>query len=207
MDLLGYLVDIFTQNGYLAVLVALLICSLGVPLPEDITLVAGGIIAGLGYANVHLMTVLAIGGVLGGDLIMFSLGYLFGDRVRRWWWVAHLLTPERYALVQEKFDEHGNKVLFSARFLPGMRAAIYVTAGLSRRVSVWRFLLLDGAAALLSVPAWVYLGYIGANNKEWLLTWLHRGQLGVWVLLSVVLLVVGIYWWRRRKRRQAAANK
>ncbi|HSC81531.1 MAG TPA: DedA family protein, partial [Chitinolyticbacter sp.] len=55
MDILHYLVTIFTDYGYLAVFLVLLICGFGVPIPEDITLVAGGIISGLGYAHVHTM--------------------------------------------------------------------------------------------------------------------------------------------------------
>src|ERR1700722_20313077 len=53
MDLLHRLIPIFVENGCVAVFIALMICGAGLPLPEDITLVAGGVIAGLGSANVH----------------------------------------------------------------------------------------------------------------------------------------------------------
>ena len=206
MDILAHLVDLFAEHGYIAVLSALLLCSLGLPLPEDISLVAGGIIAGLGFANVHLMATLALLGVLVGDLIMFGLGHHFGDRILGKWPVKRILTPERYALVQEKFDQYGNRLLFTARFLPGMRAAVFVTAGLSRRVSVWRFLMFDGLAALISVPAWVYLGYIGADNTDWLLKWIHRGQAGVWIVFILLALVIGYVWWKRRMAHKASAD-
>ena len=55
MDLLERLVTLFAENGYAAVFIALLLCGAGAPLPEDITLVAGGVITGLGYGNVHIM--------------------------------------------------------------------------------------------------------------------------------------------------------
>src|SRR5574337_450395 len=71
MDLLQQLVTIFAENGYVAVFIALMICGAGLPLPEDITLVAGGVIAGLGYANVHAMFALAMFGVLLGDCAIF----------------------------------------------------------------------------------------------------------------------------------------
>lgn len=202
MDLLTQLVTYFAQHGYTAVLLALLLCSIGAPLPEDITLVAGGVIAGLGYANVHLMFLLALFGVLAGDLTMFGLGHHFGARILRWKLVARLLTPARYALVQGKFEQYGNRLLFTSRFLPGMRTAVFITAGLTHRVSVWRFLLFDGIAALVSVPIWVYLGYFGANNHDWLLKWLHRGQTGLWIAFAVLVIGAGAYWWHRRRRRQ-----
>lgn len=203
MDLLDLLVTFFTNHGYFAVVLVLLICSVGIPLPEDITLVAGGIIAGLGYANIHIMLFFALFGVIVGDLIMFGIGHHFGDRVLNWWIFRRILTPKRYQMVQEKFDEYGNRVLFTSRFLPGMRAAVFVTAGLTHRISAWRFFLIDGFAAIISVPVWVYLGYFGANNSDWLTTWLRRGQTGLWVLLGLALLILLFYLWRHYKKRQA----
>jgi hypothetical protein len=121
MDLLERLVGIFAEHGYASVLVALLLCGAGVPLPEDITLVAGGIIAGLGYANVHAMVGVTMVGVLAGDAAMFLLGHHFGARLLRLPLFAWLLPPARYAKVQHKFERYGNRLMFVARFLPGMR--------------------------------------------------------------------------------------
>lgn len=200
MDLLQQLIRIFAENGYIAVFIALMICGAGLPLPEDITLVAGGVIAGLGYANVHAMFALAMFGVLLGDAAIFMLGHHYGARILQWRFVARVLTPDRYAKVQEKFDRYGNRMLFFARFLPGMRTTIYLTAGTTHRVSFLRFLLIDTLAALISVPFWVYLGFFGADNHEWLVKWMHRGQSSLWVLVGIVVLIGLVLWWRHRRR-------
>ncbi len=200
MELLERLVTLFAENGYLAVFIALLLCGAGIPLPEDITLVAGGVIAGLGYASVHVMFGVGMAGVLVGDAGMFLLGHHYGARILQWRFVARVLTPERYAKVQEKFERYGNRMMFIARFLPGMRTAVFITAGSTHRVSFLRFFLLDGAAALISVPLWVYLGYFGADNHEWLAMWIRRGQNGLWLFSGVVLLAVLALWWRHRRR-------
>ena len=206
MDLLERLVTLFAENGYAAVFIALLLCGAGAPLPEDITLVAGGVIAGLGYANVHIMFVVAMIGVLVGDSGMFLLGHHYGARILKWRVVSRLLTPARYAKVQEKFERYGNRLMFVARFLPGMRTAVYITAGTTHRVSFIRFLLLDGLAALISVPIWVYLGYFGADNHEWLVKWIRRGQSSLWVLGSIVIVAVLVLWWRHRRRAARATT-
>jgi membrane protein DedA with SNARE-associated domain len=200
MDLLQHLITIFAENGYVAVFIALMICGAGLPLPEDITLVAGGVIAGLGYANVHAMFGLAMFGVLLGDAGIFLLGHHYGARILQWRFVARVLTPARYAMVQEKFARYGNRMLFFARFLPGMRTTIYLTAGTTHRVSFLRFLLIDALAALISVPFWVYLGYFGADNHEWLVMWLQRGQSSLWALVGILALTLVVLWWRHRRR-------
>ena len=200
MDLLERLITIFAENGYIAVFIALMICGAGLPLPEDITLVAGGVIAGLGYANVHVMFGLTMFGVLLGDAAIFLLGHHYGARILQWRFVARVLTPSRYAKVQKKFEQYGNRMLFFARFLPGMRTTIYLTAGTTHRVSFLRFLLIDTLAALISVPFWVYLGYFGADNHEWLMKWVNRGQSSLWMLVGLLVLTVLVLWWRHRRR-------
>jgi membrane protein DedA with SNARE-associated domain len=177
MQLLERLILLFAETGYLAVFAALLLCGAGAPLPEDVTLVAGGVIAGLGYANVHIMAAVALIGVLAGDAAMFLLGHHHGARIMRWPLVARLLTPARYARVQEKFVRYGNRLLFLARFL-----------------------LLDGLAALVSVPVWVYLGYVGANNRALLAIWMGRGKHGLWLLGGLAALIALVLWWRHHRR-------
>ncbi|GAB2953796.1 DedA family protein [Aquaspirillum soli] len=205
MDILQLLTDFFTNYGYAAVFFVLLICGFGVPIPEDVTLVAGGIISGLGYTNVHTMFAVGMAGVLVGDATMFTIGRIYGTKVMQVRFVARYLTEERFMAVQEKFAKYGNWVLFVARFLPGLRSPIFLTAGMTRKVSFWRFLLMDGFAALISVPVWVYLGYFGANNRDWLLTWLHRGQSGILMVLAVAAVGLGVWWWLRRRKTAKSA--
>ena len=205
MDILQLLTDFFTNYGYAAVFFVLLICGFGVPIPEDVTLVAGGIISGLGYTNVHTMFAVGMAGVLVGDATMFTIGRVYGTKVMQVRFVARYLTEERFMAVQEKFAKYGNWVLFVARFLPGLRSPIFLTAGMTRRVSFWRFLLMDGFAALISVPVWVYLGYFGANNRDWLLTWVHRGQSGILMVLAVAAVGLGVWWWLRRRKTAKSA--
>lgn len=197
--MLALLESFFVDFGYAAVFFVLVICGFGVPIPEDITLVAGGVISGLGYANVHIMFAVGMAGVLVGDGIMFMLGRIYGEKILRFKPVARLMPPKRYAQVQQKFDQYGNRVLFVARFLPGLRSPIFLTAGMSGKVSFWQWLLMDGFAALISVPIWVYLGNYGAENKDWLMQKVHQFQHGLFVLLGVGAVFIIWFWWRKRQ--------
>lgn len=197
--MLALLESFFVDFGYAAVFFVLVICGFGVPIPEDITLVAGGVISGLGYANVHTMFAVGMAGVLVGDGIMFMLGRIYGEKILRFKPVARLMPPKRYAQVQQKFDQYGNRVLFVARFLPGLRSPIFLTAGMSGKVSFWQWLIMDGFAALISVPIWVYLGSYGAENKDWLMQKVHQFQHGLFALLGVGTMFIVWFWWRKRQ--------
>ena len=197
------LISIFADYGYVAVFVMLLLCGFGLPIPEDITLVAGGIIAGLGYADVHTMFAVCMAGVLIGDGTMFTLGHVFGQRILAFAPIRRIVTPHRFAQVQEKFVKYGNWVLFVARFLPGLRSPIFIVAGMSRRISIWQFILMDGLAACISVPIWVYLGDYGAYNRDWLLHMVSRGQTGIYTLLGLGVAVLAVLYFRHRRNKKA----
>ena len=195
-----FLISFFSDYGYFAVLFVLIICGFGVPIPEDITLVSGGVISGLGYTNVHIMLVVSLFGVLLGDSTMYWLGRIYGTKILRFRPIRRFLTLERLRMVRSKFEQYGNRVLFVARFLPGLRAPIYMVAGITRRVSFIRFLLLDFFAAIISVPIWVYLGDFGASNLDWLHEQIKKGQSIIYILIT--LLAIYLVWkWRKGRKK------
>ncbi|MBP6115878.1 MAG: DedA family protein [Neisseriaceae bacterium] len=200
MDFFALLQDFFIQYGYLAVFLVLFACGFGLPIPEDVTLVTGGVISGLGYTNVHTMVVVGLLGVLIGDGTVFTLGKVYGHRILKFKPVARIMTPKRYDQIQKKFDKYGNWVLFMARFLPGLRTPIYLMAGISGRISYLRFLVMDGMAALISVPVWVYLGEFGASNIDWLMHKVHQFQTGIFVVLGVLLVGGLLVWWFKKRQ-------
>ena len=202
MEVFALLETLFTQYGYIAVFVVLILCGMGIPIPEDITLITGGVVAGLGYANVHTMVIVGFLGVMVGDGLMFAAGKIFGHRILRFRPIARIMTPRRYAQVQEKFDRYGNGVLFIARFLPGLRMPIYISAGISKKISYFRFFMMDGLAASLSVPIWVYLGNYSAENIDWLMTKVHQFQILVIIAMMMGAALIAFWWYRRCTRIQ-----
>ena len=78
----AFLEAFFVQYGYAAVFFVLVICGFGVPIPEDLTLVTGGVISGLGYTNSHWMVVVGMLGVLAGDGFMFVAGRVWGQKIQ-----------------------------------------------------------------------------------------------------------------------------
>lgn len=203
MEPLSWLVNFFTEFGYWAVFGILIACGFGLPIPEDISLVAGGIISGLHFTKLSTMILTGMAGVLIGDGIVFTIGRFYGQRVFSLPLIRKLMTPDRFTMVQSKFTKYGNWVLFAARFMPGFRTPIFLTAGASRKVSFLRFFVLDGAAALMSVPVWVYLGYLGADNREWLMQMVKRGQTLTFGVIGLALIVaIIIFLVRRRTQKQ-----
>ena len=207
MEAFEYLMPIFTEYGYVAVFMMLLVCGFGVPIPEDVTLLTGGVIAGLGYANVHYMFIVGMIGVLVGDGLIFFLGRQYGAKVFGWPVFRLILTPSRFEKSQGVFQKYGRRVMFVARFLPGLRTPVFFTAGMSHRVSYGNWLLMDGLAALVSVPIWVYLGYFGALNWEWMFNVLRKFQITIIIVLVLLAMIVAVRMWQNHRQAQRSLKQ
>ena len=79
-NLLGSTQGFFAYVTVFGILVA---CGLGVPLPEDISLILGGFLAHKGAANLTVMMVVGFLGILVGDSLIFYAGRRLGSKVGR----------------------------------------------------------------------------------------------------------------------------
>jgi membrane protein DedA with SNARE-associated domain len=192
--------------SYVLVFGVLLACGLGLPLPEDITLIAGGIAVYKEVAHLYPMMLTGYLGIICGDSMIFYFGRRLGSKVgqKPGGFFARIVTPAKRARVEGLFQKHGEKIIMLARFLPGVRAVTYFTAG-SVGMRYSHFVFFDSVAALLSAPGFVYLGFRFGGELEYLLAQIRKGQTGVLIALGV-LVVVGVVVSRWRAAREAKAN-
>lgn len=194
--------------AYGVVFLVLLAAGFGLPLPEDIPLVAGGVLVYEGKASLWAMMLTGYLGILLGDTVMFMLGRRLGPKLgaNQKGFFARIMTPEKRARVEQLFKKHGEKIVMVARFLPGVRAVTYFTAG-SVGMRYSRFALYDSIAALGSAPLFVYLGYYFGADIDALLERLARGERNVLIGLVVVGVVIfAISRWRAGKEKRANAE-
>lgn len=193
------------QAFYPALLGILVIASLGIPIPEDIPLIAAGVLLRThpGIASWPLTLLVAFVGIMSGDLVLYTLGRRWGNDVFSHRSVRWLITPERFAMAVEKFHERGAWFCFFGRFLMGVRAVMCITAG-ATRFPYWRFFLADAAGAVLSIPLFVGLGWAFAEMLPILQKYLALTQGGIVVVVGLAL---GAFIWyevRKHRRRKAA---
>jgi len=199
--------DWLVHMSYIGVVAVLLIAGLGVPLPEDVPLIIAGVISALypDHANIWVMVPVCFGAVIGADLMIFTMGRLHGERLRKLPLLRRYISDERLAKVSEAYHDHVGKTLFSARFMPGLRTPLFFTAG-SIGIKYWRMILFDGVAALISVPALVLAGYFGAGHKDLVLRAARDTQLGVGGIVLVLFGGFILYRWLRKRRQRPSTD-
>jgi len=153
-------VESFVEHwGYLGVLFGIIATGLGFPMPEELPVVVGGGLAVRQEAKWWIMLPVCIVGVIIGDSCLYLIGRIWGSRlVERPFFKKRLLPPERLATITENFHKYGIKILLFARLTPGIRAPIFLTAGITR-LSLPRFLIADGIYAIPGVSLLFFLGY------------------------------------------------
>jgi len=183
----------------------LILCGLGLPVPEDIVLVTAGALGEMDGRKWTEVSLLMYAGVMMGDSTIFLAGRYFGAKLRSARWFQRYLSEKKQAKVENLFDRYHSWVLFVGRFLPGLRAPIFFTAG-STRVKFWKFFLFDGMAALVSVPFFVWLGHwLWAKFKDDIaaldhaLSRTHAYSMMVAALVVLVVALAGLRLWRRHR--------
>jgi membrane protein DedA with SNARE-associated domain len=187
---LAGLVSAYIQHfTYLGLLVVLILCGMGLPIPEDAALLAGGFLVHRGIIQYPITLVVALVGVVAGDNSLFFLGRRFGTGLVAYLGIGRPRSQRQIEWLKEFMRRHGHRAIFYARFVAGLRALVYLTAG-SLGVSPLRFFLYDLAGAVISVPVVVTLGYLFGNELEAALRYIGGVEKVVWLVAALSL---GIY--------------
>lgn len=203
--IVDFLIDYYGPIPYLAIFVILLACGLGIPIPEDITLIAGGILSYYGVCDVWLMIGICLAGVLIGDSFVFYLGHRFGRRLLTKWPFRMFVDEKKITSIRKRLHEHGAKLLFSARFMPGVRTTVYFSAGMLH-YPYRKMILFDGLAALISVPAIIYSVYHFGDFLESVVRWIKKVEGGIIGVIILAALLIGLKLWLNHKKHQKGAR-
>lgn len=151
-----------SELGYVGVALALMIEVI----PSEVVLSYGGYLVSLGKIT-FVGTVIAgtIGGVL-AQLFLYWAGYYGGRPVLDKYGKYILINKKHIDTAEHWFQKYGTGIIFTARFIPIVRHAISIPAGIAR-MSFWKFLLYTTLAVIPWSILFVLLGIkIGENWAE-----------------------------------------
>ena len=189
-----------SRYGLAAILVLMTGESCGLPLPSEIVVPTGGLLAASG--RLSLIAVVAAASVAN------LLGSLIAYGVAARWGTPFLLGPGRYLGIRRHhveiadrwFQRYGLAAVFVGRLLPVVRTYISFPAGLAR-VPLGRF---AGLTLLGAIPwnlALALAGYQLGDHYDQVAAFVQRGG----YLFAVVILLVLAAWWVLGRRGEAKA--
>jgi membrane protein DedA with SNARE-associated domain len=184
---------------YAGIFLILFLCGLGLPIPEELTLLTGGFFVNLGIIRFYPTLAIGFLGILGGDLAIYAIGKKWGQDILNHRHLRKVITESRLERGRQFYRDHGNKTVFIARFISGLRVAAFFAAG-TMGIKFSKFLLHDFLGALILIPLLILLGYYFGASIWWLAEIIH--QIDLLLKILAVLACVGVlvfYLWLRRK--------
>jgi membrane protein DedA with SNARE-associated domain len=179
--------DYFATYGLIAVFVSLITTPIGNPIPEDISLLGGGMLAGQGEVSVWLALMVGYVGVIIGDCIAWAMGRRVG--IKPGGFLSKAVGNKQVARLQRFYERFGDRTILICRQLPGFRLPCFFIAGASG-INIKRFLLIDGSAALVTTNVFVWLGYYYSDNLVSVMNGLQRFRQGISVLAVMAALMI-----------------
>jgi membrane protein DedA with SNARE-associated domain len=196
------MLDWFERGSYLGIVLFLTLTGIGLPIPEEVPIVAAGVASKAGALKWYYALPACMVGALLGDSLMYAIGRFFGARILKehpWW--SGFLTAEREKTIENLIEKHGIKAFFVARFLVGLRSPFYLTAGILRVKYRW-FLFADLVCATVVIGGFFGLAYLFGDRITGLIQSAERGVTAIAVVAGLVALaVVAFFSFRKRRIR------
>ncbi len=184
--------SIIFQFSYIGLFILLILGGLGIPFfPEDLILIACGMLISFEIINPIPGIPLAYLGLVISDSLLYYAGRRFGRRIvtnRRF---EKIVSPHKFLLLERKFVKHSILIMLAGRLLIGFRTQVFLLAGITK-VPFIKFFLIDifGSAFVLAIM--VSAGYFGGRFLENV----KRGILymeytvAFLVILAIILLII-----------------
>lgn len=191
--------------------------SFGLPIPEEMTLVSAGLVAYMAMhpdkfpppspnaegVNLTLLSIICFLAVLGSDILIYFIGRLFGPKIVKSKFFNKQIGPKNFDKINKIFMKYSHWACGLFRFTPGVRFPGHMTCGLMG-VPLWKFIAIDGSAALISVPTQVLLV---AFYGEVILAKIKEFKLILISLIGIAILFVLVRKFYFKAREKYSAKK
>lgn len=183
---------LFPASSYIGIVALLFANSFGLPLPEEIILVLAGAAAYQGKMDVYAVLAMASFAIVVADFLVYWLGRRWGRPLLRRRFVRFLLRPGRVEKFRKRYSGHFLRGIFTVRFISGLRAPAYFTAG-TLRVPAHEFILTDALATLIYVPVFTMLGFVFSPKVGTIVDFLKRADRAIAVTVIIAAVVAATY--------------
>lgn len=191
--------DLIERFTYVGIFLVLFAAGLGVPIPEEIPVFAAGVLASENVVRWWAALGVCLIGVMAGDVTLYWIGHHWGEHILEWRITRYVLTKEREGMMIRAYQKHGIKIVFTARFVAGFRAAAFLTAGVVR-IPFWKFFIADGMAALVGVPVGFGVAYLFTDQLPAIMRGVHKVErLAAMILLAAVAVAIGYLAYRKSR--------
>src|SRR3954470_8624175 len=192
-DYISSILEFLSQLGYFGIALGLMIEII----PSEIVLGYGGYMISQGHLN-FIGAVIAgtIGGTL-AQLFLYWAGYYGGRPFLEKYGKYVLIKKNHIDIAEQWFEKYGAGVIFSARFIPVVRHAISIPAGIAK-MPASKFTLYTVAAILPWSILFIYVGKALGSN------WSHVKEVAQPYVIPLIIaaIVIGVIYYLVKRTKK-----
>ncbi|KYG95940.1 DedA family protein [Paenibacillus sp. SEL1] len=193
-----YLISIIEQYGYAALFFSLWLGIVGLPIPDEVIVMTGGAVTGMGILHPLPAFLIVYLGVVSG----LSLGYVLGrtvgtpilERLRR------KKKMDKYITFSEKLiHKYGNFTICISYLLPIVRHIIPYIVGINK-MSFKRYALFSYSTGLIWTLIFFLLGRIFGDHVQAVGELIHRYGLQMallLIMLTIIFFIMKFVWGKK----------
>ena len=206
-----WLLPLLRDHGLLIVFITMIAESACIPIPSEIVVPYGGVLAAQGHTHLWMVIVVATLANLVGSSIAYGVGRYGGRALFIKYGRYVLVSPHHLDKADRWFERRGQVTVFLTRMMPGVRTFISLPAGIAKMPFV-KFLLYSLVGSAIWNTGLAYLGYgagkaVGDDGWGALQDQFGRYNKIFYVVLAVVVVgLIGwaVWRWQRRKDHRAS---
>lgn len=173
---------------YIGLFLLLILGGIGFPFPEDATLILCGFLISTNTVKPIPALMVVYSGLLTADFFLYFVGKKYGRMIVTHKRFSKIMTSERLSVLEDKFNKRGILVILIGRHLVGLRAQIFLVAGVMKMHAL-KFLIADAISSIFTIAIMVGAGYVGGNSLEIIKKDITRIE-HIGILVIITLLVI-----------------
>jgi len=179
--------NFIVSSGYIAILVLMIAESACIPIPSELIMTFGGVLAATGKLNLALVILMGSVGNIIGAYIAWAVGRTGGRALVLRYGRYVFLRVNDLERAERWFAKRGQAAVFFGRLLPVVRTFISLPAGVAEmeplRFGIYTFL---GSVPFVGLLAGV--GYAVGSNYQTFVKYIQ--DLGYLIAVAIVILVI-----------------
>ncbi len=141
----------------------LVLGGVGVPIfPEDGTFILCGFLTHAQAVKLFPAFLVVYAGALLADVIIYAFGRKYGRKIVTHRWFHRFLSPQKFSILEEKFNKRGSLFILFGRHILGVRVQLFLVSGIMK-MPFGKFLRVDALTLMLTIAIWTAVGYGGGH--------------------------------------------
>lgn len=195
-DLISQLFEWIQSLGYFGIMIGLMIEVI----PSEIVLAFGGYLVSQHEINFFGAVLFGTAGGVIAQIFVYWIGRYGGRPVLEKYGKYIFIQKKHIDHSEEWFNKYGTGVIFTARFIPIVRHAISVPAGISR-MPLGKFTMLTTLAVIPWSALFVYLGMTLGDKWEDIDEVAAKYTNEIILVALALIIIYFVYKWYKSKKR------